>query len=109
MIHSAIARPVDQLDDLAALERRHPCDRIAREWLKAWPVLRQEAVVEVRGDAVEAERSGIALVTAHHQPAGIPPEIHEPVRVAHGRQVFRNRLGDSGDAGLMWPGGGRGG
>jgi hypothetical protein len=83
MIHSAMARP------------------IPRERLKAWPVLRQQAIVEVRGDAVQAEGGGVALVAAHHQAAGIATEVHEAVGVAHGRQVFRNRLGDAGEQVLM--------
>jgi hypothetical protein len=94
-------RSIDQFDDVAVLERRDTRDRVAREPLKPWPVLRQEAVVEVRGDTVQAEGRRIALVTAHHEPSGIAPEVHEPIRVAHRRQIFRNRLGDAGQQVLM--------
>ena len=94
-------RPIDQLDDVAPLERRHACDRVRRERLKARPVLRQQAIVEVARDAIEAEGAGVSLVAAHHQSPGIATKVNESVRVAHRRQVVGNRLSDAGQQVLV--------
>ena len=49
-------RPVDQLDDLQLLERRHPPDRVLEQRLEARPVLRQQLAVEIGRDPVERPR-----------------------------------------------------
>src|SRR6202035_1166104 len=60
-------RPVDQFDDVAALQRWHPLDRVLRERLEARPIFRQQPVVEVRGDSVKAPGCGITFVTSHDE------------------------------------------
>src|SRR5256885_8811414 len=45
-------RTIDQLDDIAVLERGDPLDGVLRKRLEARPVFGQETVVEIVGDAV---------------------------------------------------------
>ncbi len=81
---------VDQLHDLGVLEGRHTDDCVRHELLEALPVLGEELPVEVGRDAVERPRRRLALVAAHHEPAGLPAEIDEETRVAHRRHVERH-------------------
>src|SRR5207248_7246035 len=60
-------RSIDQLDDIAVLERGDPLDGVLRKWFEARPVLREQTIVEIAGDAVEAPGGGIAFVAAHHE------------------------------------------
>ena len=74
---------------------RHGTSVVGRlgERQEAVPVRRQERVVERgRDDAVHAPRIRVALVAADDQPADLLAEVHEAVRVAHRRQVLRDRL-----------------
>src|SRR5919201_931056 len=60
---------------------------IFRKWLEPLPVLCQQPVVEVGRDSVETPRRRLALVPAHHQPAGVLAEVHEQVGVSQGGEV----------------------
>ena len=82
-------RPVDEPDDLCVLEVGDAHDRVLHQLLEAVPVLFEQLAVEVRGDAVETPRRGLALVAAHDQPARLAAEVDEERGVAHGRQVER--------------------
>ncbi len=66
-----------------------PHDRVLHQLLEAVPVLFEQLAVEIRRDAVETPRRGVALVPAHDQPARLAAEVDEERGVAHGRQVER--------------------
>ena len=97
-------RAVDQLRDRHLVHHRHAAARVDRDLLEAVPVLLEQAAVEVGGDRVDAAgverpRRRVALVAAHHEPAGVLAEVDEEVGVAHGREVLvaeslAERLGD---------------
>ena len=87
-------RPVDQPRDRDLVHHRHALAGVDGDLLEALPVLLEQAAVEVGGDGVDAglverPRRGVALVAAHHEPAGVLAEVDEEVRVAHGRQRLR--------------------
>src|SRR5207248_6061579 len=62
-------RSIDQLDDIAVLEGGDPLDGVLRKRFEARPVLGQQAVVEIAGDAVESPWGWIAFVATHHETA----------------------------------------
>ena len=69
-------------------ERRHDLLAGLGDRREAIPVGIEERVVERRRDvAGEAPRRRVALVAADDHPADLLAEVHEPVGVAHRRQV----------------------
>ena len=82
-------RAVDHRHDLGGLQHRNEPERVLGERLEPLPVVGQELMVEVGGRAVvHGPRGRVAFVAPHDQAAaGLPAEVHEPVRVAHRRQV----------------------
>ena len=90
-------RPVDELDDVGVDERRHDLLAGLGDRHEAVPVRVEQRVVERRRDvAVEAPRVRVALVAADDQAADLLAEVHEPVGVAHRRQVAWHGLAPAG-------------
>ena len=92
---------VEELLDLGLLHRGHAPDGALHQLLEALVVPGQELRLEALGNAVEAERCGIALVAAHHETADLGAPVDEIVGVAQRRQRGQRRVERLGDQVLV--------
>ena len=92
---------VDQGDDFGSANGRHARNRLLHEIAEPLPVRRQELVGEIGRDPVEAPGRRRALVPAHEQAADFLTEVHEPVGIAHRRNVARDPVDRLGHEVLM--------
>ena len=90
-------RSVQELDHFGCLHRRHALDGVFHQRRKTLPVGRQELVLEVARDAVQAERSRVALVTTRDQPANLLAPVDQQVGVAQGWEIVPHTLDGFGD------------
>src|SRR4029078_12923834 len=84
--------PVDHPGHARVLDGRDAGDGPLHDRLEARPVRVQQAMIEVRRQAVEELRLRVTLVAAHAQPADLLAEVAQPVGVAHRGQRRRRAL-----------------
>ena len=90
-------RPVDHRADAGLLDHRRTSCRERRQLFETVEVRVQQLALERRGDALEAERQGVRLVSADEEPGPVRLVVHEQVRVAHRRhlsQLGGREIGD---------------